>query len=157
MFRLIINCLLIEPRLKFNLLCPRVTFKCIDRFSDEQLLPFFQPKTYSMRISLRIVGLLLFVLFAVTAFAQEPTVGFRITNKKNEVVPFATVSVQSVSDSAIKKQRVTDSLGRVGFKLAPDNYIVRVQAINYEAYEKGITVKTTNAGFAIALEPQSQS
>jgi iron complex outermembrane receptor protein len=151
-----INRLLIDCRLKFNLLCLPCNIRVDYTFQARAIVTIISTKNLYMRINLRIVGLL-FSFITLAASAQEPTVGFRIINKKNEAVAFATVSVQSVTDSTQKKQRVTDSLGRIGFKLTPDNYTVRVQAVNYEAYEKGITVKANNAGFTITLETQSQT
>ncbi|MFN2458257.1 MAG: outer membrane beta-barrel protein [Chitinophagaceae bacterium] len=90
--------------------------------------------------------------------AQQTDVSFRITNSKNEIVTFATITVNPLNDSTQTIQKVSDSSGMAVFNLVQNlQYIVRVTSINYDPFQKGITVKGTNPVFELKLETSSKT
>src|SRR5687767_6632472 len=92
--------------------------------------------------------LTLTVLFLVSFHsinAQSTRVTFKITNTKNEGIPFATITVISVPDTVNKQQRVTDSTGTAVFQLQQSKpYHIQVSSVNYSLLEKALTVKGDN-------------
>jgi iron complex outermembrane receptor protein len=104
-----------------------------------------------------------FCLFVVTLFisfiagAQQSTVVFKVRTPKNEVVPFATVILYPVTDSTKLLRKVADSTGTVSFKLDPNNYTVKMSAVNFQSLEKGIAVKATNQPFVLVAQPDNSS
>jgi len=90
--------------------------------------------------------------------AQEIPVTLRIINHKKEPVGFATVTVTNRADSSQSGIKTADSSGSVIFKLMQNGqYIVRVNAVNYEPIEKGITVSDTRNLFTFTTEPAGKT
>jgi iron complex outermembrane receptor protein len=97
----------------------------------------------------------IFLLISFIATAQSTT--FSVKNKKGEPVPYATVSVKTITDSLVG-EKLTDSLGSVTFSLLPGNqYRVIVSSVNYVSVEKGITVKTAASTFNWVLEQDAKT
>lgn len=111
------------------------------------LMHFF--KKYYVRVFLA----LSFVAAITTASAQLRTVTISVTNTDQLPVSFATVTVASVTDTAITLQKVTDSSGNVAFQLENSlSYHILITSVNYTPNEKRIIV-TGNNTFFITLKP----
>ena len=83
-------------------------------------------------------------LFGFTKInAQETTVRFKITNKKNEALSFATVVIFSVPDTNHKQTKIADSLGTASFIILQSHpYLVKVSSSSYKTEERKITITT---------------
>ncbi|MEP6582735.1 MAG: outer membrane beta-barrel family protein [Ginsengibacter sp.] len=85
--------------------------------------------------------------------AQQTNVTVKIINKQSHPVPFSTIKVLPVNDSAHSFQQVTDSAGKATFDLKHDErYNVIITSVNYAVFEKGITIKNENPSFTFMLE-----
>ncbi len=100
---------------------------------------------------------LLISLLPICAIAQQSNVTIKIINAKKEPLPFASVTVKALKDSATTFQKVSDSLGVSRFYLANDQYLVSVSSINYAPFQKGISVKGENAVFTFTADVLSKS
>src|SRR5215213_7092123 len=100
-----------------------------------------------------------FLLFLSTVLqAQEVPVKFKIINSKREPVPFATIKIISVADTALVQQSLTDSSGIAVFNLIHEQFfIVKVSSVNYKLLEKNIHVSGGQALFTLMMEPLEKS
>lgn len=102
---------------------------------------------------------LTFVLSAAAmAFAQEKAgVTGMIVNKNNQPVPYASVTFSNKANKALSDAVLTDDKGQYKLDLAPGNYDITVEAIDYK---KSIINKSIagagNIG-ALSIEPEATS
>jgi iron complex outermembrane recepter protein len=97
------------------------------------------------------------LLIVIQLQAQTVTVSFRITDKKNDRVPFATLSIFDRADSSQTIQLVADSNGKAATQLTKDvQYLVKITAVNYKPIEKGIRVGSQN-NYTFVLEELSKT
>lgn len=102
---------------------------------------------------------LTFVLSAAAmAFAQEKAgVTGMIVNKNNQPVPYASVTFSNKANKALSDAVLTDEKGQYKLELAPGNYDITVEAIDYK---KSIINKSIagagNIG-ALSIEPEATS
>lgn len=103
--------------------------------------------------------LLFFALFCLSfnVIAQTSNVKFRIADKSNNPVAFATVVAIQAGDSANRSAKAADSNGVCVMKLATGKqYRVSISSVNYKMIEKGITVKGDQT-FSFVLEADAGS
>lgn len=105
----------------------------------------------------RLFLILIAIVTSSSVFAQQVTVSFKIVNKKNEGIPYASISVGKGEDTVHSQNKVADSSGLVKFSLSNGQYIVRVTSTDYQPVEKGITVNSTQHFFLVTLEPSATS
>lgn len=99
-----------------------------------------------------------YLLFSFVSFSQDVPVTLKITNTKNDPVSYATVAVISITDSTTKQEKITDSMGFVGFSLQQNAlYTVRITSVEYAALEKSINVKPGTTQFRFTLQPVSKA
>src|SRR5689334_20987298 len=109
-----------------------------------------------------LLGLLLFTVlfYSMNAHAQathESTVRIKVINETKEPLTFATVLVMNVPDTIHKQQQLTDSNGVAILSLTPMRpYIFRITSINYQTFEKNITVKSENATYTFVAKKAEQ-
>ncbi|WP_080778763.1 TonB-dependent receptor domain-containing protein [Chryseobacterium phocaeense] len=102
---------------------------------------------------------LTFVLSAAAmAFAQEKAgITGMIVNKNNQSVPYASVTFSNKANKALSDAVLTDEKGQYKLELAPGNYDITVEAIDY----KKSTVNKSIAGAgnigALSIEPEATS
>ncbi|KXH81281.1 TonB-dependent receptor domain-containing protein [Chryseobacterium kwangjuense] len=102
---------------------------------------------------------LTFVLSAAAmAFAQEKAgITGMIVNKNNQPVPYASVTFSNKANKALSDAVLTDEKGQYKLELAPGNYDITVEAIDYK---KSIVNKSIagagNIG-ALSIEPEASS
>ena len=113
--------------------------------------------THSRSFYFIIVTLVLYFLYPLSAQAQQTVVIIKIVNAKREPLPFASVSVTPVKDSAKTLHKVSDSSGTVTFNLAHGQYLIVVSSINYAPFQKGITVKSDHPVFTFTADVVSKS
>ena len=90
--------------------------------------------------------------------AQQRAVTIKIVNQRKEPVSFATVQVLQRSDSSIRLSAVADTNGVARFNLEENTqYRVLVSAVNYPAFEKGITVKPSTTAFTLVAESDTKT
>jgi iron complex outermembrane receptor protein len=110
-------------------------------------------------LSMQPIRFLLYIFCLLsTAFvhAQQTQVRVKVSNDKNEALPFATVTVFSVPDTMHKWEKISDSTGLAVFQLSQGHpYLVRVSSVNYKPVEKNITVKGDNPLYTLITTPQS--
>ncbi|MDR2235139.1 MAG: TonB-dependent receptor [Chryseobacterium sp.] len=100
---------------------------------------------------------LTFVLSAAAmAFAQEKAgVTGMIVNKNNQPVPYASVTFSNKANKTLSDAVLTDEKGQYKLELAPGNYDITVEAIDYK---KSIVNKSVtgpgNIG-ALSIEPEA--
>lgn len=102
------------------------------------------------------LGLTLVLSAAAMAFAQEKaSVSGTIVNKKNQPVPYASVTFSNKANSTLSDAVLTDEKGQYKLQLAPGNYDITVEAIDYKksVINKNITA-AGNIG-ALSIEPEA--
>ncbi len=105
----------------------------------------------------RLFLILFTIVTSSSAFAQQVNVSFRIINKKNEGIPYASIAVNTREDTVHSQNKVADSSGLVKFSLSKGQYIVRATSTDYQPLEKGITVSPTQHFFSFTLESSATS
>ena len=103
------------------------------------------------------ITIALYFLYPLSAQAQQTVVIIKIVNAKREPLPFASISVTPVKDSAKTLHKVSDSSGTVTFNLAHGQYLIAVSSINYAPFQKGITVKSDHPVFTFTADIVSKS
>jgi iron complex outermembrane recepter protein len=92
-------------------------------------------------------------IFLLTSYSQQLTI--TVMGANNKPVASATVSALLASDTTQRKQKVTDTSGRVVFAVAKGaQYLIRASSVGYVPAEKGVTITGNNA-FTIALKAGS--
>jgi len=92
-------------------------------------------------------------LLSLSLFSQQTEVRFKITNSKNEPLPYASFSVIKRVDTSVIQTKAADSIGLVKFFLAKNTqYIVRISSTNYQPVAKGITVTSEHTLFSFVAE-----
>ena len=94
----------------------------------------------------------IFILFSIVLKAQNLNVTFKILNQKKEPVSFATIKVINRADTLQMQTKTADSLGLAVFNLSKGQYLIRISSINYQSFEKGITVSPNQTFFNLTLE-----
>ncbi len=86
--------------------------------------------------------------------AQDVPMTIKIVNSKNESVPFATIVMINRTDTTQSLNKVADSSGKADFRLKKGiQYLIRVSSINYQPFEKNITINGNQKNFVFTLEP----
>ncbi len=80
----------------------------------------------------RTLGLLFILGAASFAFAQEKaSVSGKVTDADNQSVPYASVTFSNKANKAFSDATLTDDQGNYTLDLAPGNYDITIEAINY--------------------------
>jgi outer membrane receptor for ferrienterochelin and colicin len=109
-------------------------------------------------ISRRLLFFIFPIIFSQLLFGQQINISFKITNNKNEPIPYASLVVFKKSDTSQIQKKAADSLGLVKFSLYRNvQYIIRVSSANYQHLEKNITVTPGNMFFSLVLQPASKT
>ncbi|HLG39530.1 MAG TPA: TonB-dependent receptor plug domain-containing protein, partial [Chitinophagaceae bacterium] len=110
-------------------------------------------RIFSTLILKNFLFIVCFILFAVNLRAQEIAVNFKITNPKQEPVPFASVTVINSADTLQMGNKTADGSGVVKFNLPKGGlYIIRISSVNYQSLEKGIMIGSNQNTFTFSLE-----
>ena len=79
------------------------------------------------------LGLTLVLSAAAMAFAQEKAgVSGTIVNKKNQPVPYASVTFSNKANKALSDAVLADEKGQYKLELVPGDYDITVEAIDYK-------------------------
>lgn len=106
----------------------------------------------------RFLLICLAIVFTAQLNAQQTTVQFKLVDKKNEPISFATVIVVSVPDTVHQQKKVSDSAGFVSFQLLQQRpYLVRISSVNYKPFEKNLTITADNPLYTFTLQPSNSS
>ncbi|HVT85944.1 MAG TPA: TonB-dependent receptor [Chitinophagaceae bacterium] len=90
--------------------------------------------------------------------AQQIPVTLKIVNSKNESIPFATIDISNNDNTVQHWNKVADSSGKANFKLNKGaHYLVRVSSVNYQIFEKQISIQGNQRDVIIYLEPLSKT
>ena len=102
------------------------------------------------------LGLTFVLSAAAMAFAQEKAaVSGIIVNKKNLPVPYASVTFNNKANKSLSDAVLTDEKGQYQLQLAPGNYDITVEAIDYK---KSVVNKSiTGAGNIGALSIEAEA
>ena len=113
----------------------------------------------SMPVLFRTALLVLSFFLSINVIqAQQAHARFRVSDARNEPLPFATLWVVPLPDTVHSQQKITDSLGEAGFLLNPGRpYRVRITAVGFETLEKAITVKNEGQQFRYTLVETSKT
>ncbi|TXI90170.1 MAG: TonB-dependent receptor [Chryseobacterium sp.] len=104
------------------------------------------------------LGLTLVLSAAALAFAQEKAgVSGIIVNKKNQPVPYASVTFSNKANKTLSDAVLTDEKGQYQLQLMPGDYDITVEAIDYKksVVSKNIA-KAGNIG-ALSIEAEATS
>lgn len=106
------------------------------------------------RITLLKTGLLLLFILSITVLeAQTIPVTIKIISAKKEPVAFASVSLINRADSSQMQTKSADSSGLVKFTpVKTGQYTVRITAVNYQPFEKGILITEGKNSFTFTPE-----
>lgn len=89
---------------------------------------------------------------------EEINVILKIVNEKKEPVSFASVNVINRADTTKIFKKIADSSGKAVFRLSKNSqYLVRVSCINYQPFEKGITITGNQTFFTFTAEASSKT
>lgn len=96
------------------------------------------------------LGLTFVLSAAALAFAQEKVgITGNIVNKNNQGVPYASVTFSNKANKALSDATLTDEKGQYKLDLAPGNYDITVEAVDYK--KSVINKQITGAGSIGAL------
>jgi len=104
------------------------------------------------------LGLTLVLSAAAMAFAQEKAgVSGIIVNKKNQPVPYASVTFSNKTNKTLSDAVLTDEKGQYKLELIPGDYDITVEAIDYKksVISKNITAAGNIGALSIEAEPSS--
>ncbi|RXM53389.1 MULTISPECIES: TonB-dependent receptor domain-containing protein [unclassified Chryseobacterium] len=102
------------------------------------------------------LGLTLVLSAAAMAFAQEKAdVSGTIVNKKNQPVPYASVTFSNKANKALSDAVLTDEKGQYKLQLTPGSYDIAVEAIDYK--KSIINKNITGAGNIGALSIEASA
>jgi iron complex outermembrane recepter protein len=94
----------------------------------------------------------LLLIITGESIGQTVPVSIKVSNQKKEPVAFASVSVSNRLDSLQVFTKAADSSGKVIFNLAKGQYAITISAVNYQPFEKGVTVSGNQPSFNFVLE-----
>lgn len=100
-------------------------------------------------LSFIFVGLL---LFCWQAFAQSDSTVIRIVDQQNNTVPFASITIQSQTDSSHKIYSLADNGGTAKVKVADGRYIIKISSVNFIPFERGIVISPGQRNFSFVME-----
>lgn len=104
------------------------------------------------------LGLTLVLSAAAMAFAQEKTgVSGTIVNKKNQPVPYASVTFSNKANSALSDAVLTDEKGQYKLQLVPGDYNITVEAIDYKKSVISKNITTAGNIGALSIEAEATS
>ncbi|PWW19113.1 TonB-dependent receptor [Chryseobacterium sp. AG844] len=104
------------------------------------------------------LGLTLVLSAAAMAFAQEKAgVSGIIVNKKNQPVPYASVTFSNKTNKTLSDAVLTDEKGQYQLQLMPGDYEITVEAIDYKksVVSKNIATAGNIGALSIEAEPSS--
>lgn len=102
------------------------------------------------------LGLTLVLSAAAMAFAQEKAgVSGTIVNKKNQPVPYASVTFSNKANSTLSDAVLTDEKGQYKLQLAPGNYDITVEAIDYKKSVINKNIAAAGNIGALSIEPEA--
>ncbi|WP_343686165.1 TonB-dependent receptor [Chryseobacterium gleum] len=104
------------------------------------------------------LGLTLVLSAAALAFAQEKAgVSGTIVNKKNQPVPYASVTFSNKTNKTLSDAVLTDEKGQYKIQLMPGDYEITVEAIDYKksVVSKNIAATGNIGALSIEAEPTS--
>jgi outer membrane receptor protein involved in Fe transport len=102
------------------------------------------------------LGLTLVLSAAAMAFAQEKAaVSGIIVNKKNQPVPYASVTFSNKANQSLSDAVLTDEKGQYKLQLSPGSYDITVEAIDYK--KSIINKNITGAGNIGALSIEASA
>ncbi|WP_288448271.1 TonB-dependent receptor [uncultured Chryseobacterium sp.] len=104
------------------------------------------------------LGLTLVLSAAALAFAQEKAgVSGTIVNKKNQPVPYASVTFSNKANKTLSDAVLTDEKGQYKLQLMPGDYDITVEAIDYKksVVSKNIAAAGNIGALSIEAEPTS--
>ncbi len=104
------------------------------------------------------LGLTLVLSAAAMAFAQEKAnVSGTIVNKKNQPVPYASVTFSNKANSTLSDAVLTDEKGQYKLQLAPGNYDITVEAIDYKKSVINKNIAAAGNIGALSIEPEAST
>ena len=106
-------------------------------------------------IKKRTLGLVFVLGAASLAFAQEKVnIAGKIVDKNNAAVPYASVTFSNKTDKLLSDAVLTDESGNYKVAIAPGNYDVIIEAIDYKKFTitKLITPASKDGNFIIEKE-----
>jgi iron complex outermembrane receptor protein len=104
------------------------------------------------------LGLTLVLSAAAMAFAQEKAgVSGTIVNKKNQPVPYASVTFSNKVNSTLSDAVLTDEKGQYKIQLAPGDYDITVEAIDYKTSVVSKNIASAGNIGALSIEPEATS
>lgn len=104
------------------------------------------------------LGLTLVLSAAAMAFAQEKAgISGTIVNKKNQPVPYASVTFTNKANKTLSDAALTDEKGQYKLQLMPGDYEITVEAIDYKksVVNKNIAATGNIGALSIEAEPTS--
>ncbi len=93
--------------------------------------------------------------FPIKSFAQQTLskITFKIIDKKDVPIPFATVTVSRENDSLHSIEKVTDNIGTTLVDLPLGHkYMVSITSVGHAPFRQGIAVMSNQAAFTFAME-----
>ena len=88
----------------------------------------------------------------------EIPVTIKIVNQKKEPVAFASVTLINRMDSTLSISKVADSSGMASFNLIKNNqYTIRINSVNYQLIEKGISTSGKQTIFNYTADPKGKT
>ncbi|MDR3024839.1 TonB-dependent receptor domain-containing protein [Chryseobacterium sp.] len=102
------------------------------------------------------LGLTLVLSAAAMAFAQEKAgVSGIIVNKKNQPVPYASVTFSNKTNKTLSDAVLTDEKGQYKLELIPGDYDITVEAIDYKKNVVSKNIAAAGNIGALSLEPEA--
>ncbi|MFZ4927894.1 TonB-dependent receptor domain-containing protein [Chryseobacterium sp. Mn2064] len=102
------------------------------------------------------LGLTFVLSAAALAFAQEKAgVSGTIVNKKNQPVPYASVTFSNKANKSLSDAVLTDEKGQYKIQLTPGDYDIAVEAIDYKKSIVNKSIAASGNIGALSIEPEA--
>nr|WP_315029855.1 TonB-dependent receptor [uncultured Chryseobacterium sp.] len=104
------------------------------------------------------LGLTLVLSAAAMAFGQEKAgITGTIVNKKNQPVPYASVTFSNKANKALSDAVLTDEKGQYKLQLTPGEYDITVEAIDYKKSVVNKKIPASGNIGALSIEPEAST
>ncbi|KMQ64205.1 TonB-dependent receptor [Chryseobacterium sp. FH2] len=104
------------------------------------------------------LGLTFVLSAAAMAFAQDKVgVSGSVVNKSNQPVPYASVTFSNKANKLLSDATLTDEKGQYKLDLAPGNYDITIEAIDYKKSLVNKEITAAGSIGALSIEPETSA
>ncbi|MDR2206010.1 MAG: TonB-dependent receptor [Flavobacteriaceae bacterium] len=112
-----------------------------------------------IKIRKKTLGLIILLITSISAFSQEKIkISGKITDGKNQLIPYASVTFLNKTNSAFSDAALTDDKGEYQLQLVSGNYDITIEAIDFKTItlNKDLNVSGNSENFILTKDNTSE-